>query len=68
MRKWMRQNISVFSAVLPAKSAFVDSLTHDARGAPIAFNELTQQPSLIQGGEMKDYQVRTRSLLTYDIG
>ncbi|KIY73274.1 hypothetical protein CYLTODRAFT_485710 [Cylindrobasidium torrendii FP15055 ss-10] len=63
MRKWMGENISVFSAVLPAKSTFVDSITQESQGRPVAFSELTQQPSLIQGGEMKDYQLHGLSFL-----
>ena len=49
--------------LLPHKSQFFkklsDEIAYGADGAYVPMQQLQEQPSLVVGGEMKDYQVST---------
>ena len=69
-RKWLYHHHDLFQPLLPSTS-FFDGVRKEIReiGGKFAyapFRAITVQPSLVEGGEMKDYQVRTSASQSYD--
>lgn len=61
-RRWLFHHRDLFQPLLPSTN-FFDVLRKEVKEfgekvAYVPFQALTEQPTLIQGGEMKDYQVR----------
>ncbi|THH29276.1 hypothetical protein EUX98_g4910 [Antrodiella citrinella] len=69
-RRWLLKHRNLFEPLLPENSAFFNALEkenkvlHDS-GAYLPLHELDEQPSLIEGGEMKDYQLYGLSFLAW---
>lgn len=63
-RRWLFRHRDLFQPLLPSTN-FFDVLRKELseigeKVTYVPFHALTEQPSLIQGGEMKDYQVHDR--------
>ena len=61
-RRWLFRHRDLFQPLLPSTNYF-DMLRKEVseiggKVAYVPFHTLTEQPASIQGGEMKDYQVR----------
>jgi SWI/SNF-related matrix-associated actin-dependent regulator of chromatin subfamily A member 5 len=61
-RRWLFRHRDLFQPLLPSTHYF-DMLRKEVseigeKVTYVPFHALTEQPALIQGGEMKDYQVR----------
>jgi len=62
--KWLYHHKNLFTPLVGAKSHFfanleteIERLTLEKRSI-VKFEKIDQQPQLIKGGQMKDYQVR----------
>jgi hypothetical protein len=63
-RRWLFRHRDLFQPLLPS-TTFFDALHKEMAEAGenvsyVPFHALTEQPKLIEGGEMKDYQVGCR--------
>lgn len=63
-RRWLFRHRDIFQPLLPSTN-FFDVLRKEVaeigeKVTYVPFHALTEQPVLIQGGEMKDYQVCAR--------
>ncbi|KAF9038768.1 hypothetical protein BDZ89DRAFT_1061181 [Hymenopellis radicata] len=58
MKRWLHHNWHLLAPLLPSTTQLSDAL-----GPPQELQELVEQPSLIKGGEMKDYQLHGLSFL-----
>lgn len=62
--RWLYHHKYLFAPLVGAKSHFFTNLETEIKElAPekrsiVKFEEIEQQPKLIEGGQMKDYQVR----------
>ncbi|KAH7882573.1 P-loop containing nucleoside triphosphate hydrolase protein [Phlebopus sp. FC_14] len=70
-RRWLFRHRDLFQPLLPS-TAFFDGLRKDleetktgAKVSYVPFHAITTQPSLIVGGEMKDYQLQGLAFLVY---
>jgi SWI/SNF-related matrix-associated actin-dependent regulator of chromatin subfamily A member 5 len=63
--RWLHRHRHLFVPLLPAKTHFFDNLEKhvNAGTGHIPLHELDEQPSLVKGGQMKDYQVSARTWL-----
>lgn len=61
-RIWLHRHRHLFLPLVPAKSNFFDNLGKESKldhSSYIPLHQFQDQPSLIYGGQMKDYQVRS---------
>jgi len=62
--RWLYHHKHLFTPLVGAKGHFFANLETEVKGiapekrAIVKFEEIGKQPKLIQGGQMKDYQVR----------
>jgi SWI/SNF-related matrix-associated actin-dependent regulator of chromatin subfamily A member 5 len=62
--RWLYHHKHLFTPLVGAKGHFFANLETEIKGlAPekrsiVKFHEIERQPKLIEGGQMKDYQVR----------
>ncbi|KAH7927010.1 hypothetical protein BV22DRAFT_1007877 [Leucogyrophana mollusca] len=68
-RRWLHRHRDLFQPLLPS-TAFFDNLRKEVdemggKAAYVPFHALTVQPELIEGGEMKDYQLQGLAFLVY---
>ena len=62
--RWLYHHKHLFTPLVGAKGHFFTNLEAEIKGlAPdkrsiVKFEEIEQQPKLIEGGQMKDYQAR----------
>jgi len=66
-RRFILYHRQTFEPLLPSNSKFFDRLSAEAKGdhKPIPRRELEDQPALIKGGTMKDYQLLGLSFLVW---
>ena len=69
-KHWLQKHRKLFEPLLPENNTYFTTLEKELRkvkGAEVyvPLHEIEEQPSLIQGGEMKDYQVSRSWLLAY---
>ncbi|KAG9310832.1 P-loop containing nucleoside triphosphate hydrolase protein [Chiua virens] len=68
-RRWLYSHRNLFQPLLPSTN-FFDVLRKEVAELEgnvtyVPFHALTEQPTLIQGGEMKDYQLQGLAFLVY---
>ncbi|EGO28787.1 hypothetical protein SERLADRAFT_434683 [Serpula lacrymans var. lacrymans S7.9] len=68
-RRWLHRHRDLFLPLLPA-STFFDNLKNEIeesgeKASYIPFHALDEQPKLIQGGTMKEYQLQGLAFLVY---
>ncbi|KIJ64208.1 hypothetical protein HYDPIDRAFT_28649 [Hydnomerulius pinastri MD-312] len=68
-KRWLLRHTDLFQPLLPSTN-FFDSLRKEMDGTSgkvsyVPFHTLTEQPKLIVGGEMKDYQLQGLAFLVY---
>lgn len=69
--RWLYHYKHLFIPLVGAKSHFFTNLETEIKGlvpekkAIVKFVEIEKQPTLIQGGQMKDYQVGGTETLSY---
>ncbi|KAI0086882.1 SNF2 family N-terminal domain-containing protein [Irpex rosettiformis] len=69
-RRWLHRHRDLFAPLLPPTTRFFDTIDREIlesvdKGTYIPYRELTEQPRLIQNGELKDYQLRGLSFLAH---
>ncbi|GJE91583.1 hypothetical protein PsYK624_077330 [Phanerochaete sordida] len=69
-RRWLHKHRDLFTPLLPPNSHFFTTLEHDLKastdtGTYKPLHELEKQPALVQGGQLKDYQLHGLSWLAW---
>ncbi|TFK50621.1 hypothetical protein OE88DRAFT_1661143 [Heliocybe sulcata] len=69
-RRWIARHRHLFEPLLPASSNILDNVERELKdstdkGAYIPMHQLDEQPKLVTGGTMKDYQLQGLSFLVW---
>ncbi|CAL1715435.1 unnamed protein product [Somion occarium] len=69
-RRWLHRHRHLFMPLLPESSSFFENLEREVgnstdEGVYVPMHQLDEQPLLIKGGQMKDYQLQGLSFLTW---
>jgi len=67
---WLYRHRHIFEPLLPPSSVFFDHLKTEMEASKdrtpyVPLHELDEQPKLVRGGDMKDYQLQGLSFLVW---